>query len=177
MVPPRGMEHPPCPLLRAPTETTEPLLLGARPPRRPLAHFTLCWQEGQEEGKEGVTSPPLAQNPPGELLSPALCQGLRPKGQKSSERNPTGRWWGGLSLSSTPGHTLPGLPSWGALTLCPQRPTPCLTRTAALFGAVSSCRALRAVWVAAAFVQVQALLTLGAEVVAEAGLAVLDLAF
>lgn len=92
MVPSGGMEHPPCPLLRAPPETTELLLLGARPPQGPLAHFTL-------------------------------------------------------------------------------------RRTTALHGAIGSCRALGTGRVAASLVQVQALLTLGAEVVAEAGLAVLNLAF
>ena len=52
-----------------------------------------------------------------------------------------------------------------------------ITRAAALHGAVCRRRALGTGRVAAAFVQVQALLTLGAEVVAEAGLAVLNLAF
>lgn len=61
--------------------------------------------------------------------------------------------------------------------LCSGPSASSLTRTAALHGAVSGCRALRAGWIAAALVQVQALLTLGAEVVAEAGLTVLDLAF
>lgn len=92
VVPTRGVEHSPCPLLRALPETTQLLLLGARPPQGPLTHFTLC-------------------------------------------------------------------------------------RTAALHGAVGRCRALGTGRVAAALVQVQALLTLGAEVVAEAGLAVLNLAF
>lgn len=52
-----------------------------------------------------------------------------------------------------------------------------LTRTAALHGAVGCCGTLGTGWIAAALVQVQALLTLGAEVVAEAGLTVLNLAF
>lgn len=52
-----------------------------------------------------------------------------------------------------------------------------LTRTAALHGAVGCCGALGTGWIAAALVQVQTLLTLGAEVVAEAGLTVLNLAF
>lgn len=42
MVPPWGMEHPPCPLLRTPPETTAPLLLRAGPPWGPLTHFTVC---------------------------------------------------------------------------------------------------------------------------------------
>lgn len=92
VVSPGSMEHSACPLFRSLPETAQLPLLGAGPPRGPLAHFTLC-------------------------------------------------------------------------------------RTAALHGAVSGCRALRAGWIAAALVQVQALLTLGAEVVAEAGLTVLDLAF
>lgn len=53
----------------------------------------------------------------------------------------------------------------------------CLTGAAALHGAVGSRRALGTGGIAAALVQVQALLTLGAEVVAEAGLTVFDLAF
>lgn len=41
MVPSRGIENPACPLLGAPPETTELLLLGAGPPWGPFAHFTL----------------------------------------------------------------------------------------------------------------------------------------
>lgn len=61
----------------------------------------------------------------------------------------------------------------------PRRPLTHFTlcRTAALHGAVGCCGALGTGWIAAALVQVQTLLTLGAEVVAEAGLTVLNLAF
>lgn len=78
-------------------------------------HIALAGIEGRgrEKRGEGVTSPPLAQNSPGELLPPALCLGLRPRGQKSPERNPRGWRWGKLSLDSAPAHILPGLPSWG----------------------------------------------------------------
>lgn len=53
MVSPGSMQHPPCPLLRAPPETTELLLLGAWPPKGPLTHFTLHWQEGREGEEKG----------------------------------------------------------------------------------------------------------------------------
>lgn len=61
----------------------------------------------------------------------------------------------------------------------PRRPLTHFTlcRIAALHGAVGCCGALRTGWIAAALVQVETLLTLGAEVVAEAGLTVLNLAF
>lgn len=84
--------------------------------------------------------------------------------------------WGELSLDSAPATLSLARPPPGVLDPLPAVPTR-RTRTAALHGAVGSCGALGAGWVAAALVQVQALLTLGAEVVAETGLAVLNLAF
>lgn len=180
MVPSGGMEHPPCPLLRAPPETTELLLLGARPPQGPLAHFTLRWQEGREDGEKGeegghIPSPgpeyPMGASPTCSL------SGLRPRGQKSPKENPRGWLQGKFSLDSAPDLTLTPPFSRGPGPSAHSTHGACLTRTTALHGAVGSCRALGTGRVAASLVQVQALLTLGAEVVAEAGLAVLNLAF
>ena len=82
MVSPGGVEHPPRPLLQAPPEATELLLLGARPPQRPLTHFTLCWWEGREaRGGRGHGSSPGPGVRPGEPLPPAV--GLCPRPEAS----------------------------------------------------------------------------------------------
>lgn len=103
--------------------------------------------------------------------------GLRPRGQKSPKENPGGWLQGKFSLDSAPDLTLTPPFSRGPGPSAHSTHGACLTRTTALHGAVGSCRALGTGRVAASLVQVQALLTLGAEVVAEAGLAVLNLAF
>lgn len=106
MVPTRGMEYPPSPLLGAPPEATEPLLLGARPPQGPLAHFTLCWHEGREEGEkegeEGITPgySRMPQGSPSHLLflpEPEAGGTLDPEGKKAREpQDGGGRGaWGG----------------------------------------------------------------------------------
>lgn len=116
MVAPRRMEHPSRPLLRAPPETTELLPLGARPPRGPLAHFTLCWQEGrgerEEEGHQIPCSFPTCSLP-----------GALPSGQESPERNPRGWSWGELSLGSAPATLSLARPPLGVLDPLPAVPT------------------------------------------------------
>lgn len=87
VVPPRGVQHSPCPLLRAPPEATELLLLGARPPQRPLAHFTLRWQEGREaRGQGGHVSSPGPGYPRG---APPICS--QPQPQSRGVFSPEGR--------------------------------------------------------------------------------------
>lgn len=118
VVSPGGMEHPPRPLLGAPPEATELLLLGARPPQGPLAHFTLCWQEGREEGEKeerGVTSPPLTQNTPWGV--PPTCSVPEPQAggifSPEGQKSPQGRGRGGVSFLCTapsPGWPCPPLP-------------------------------------------------------------------
>lgn len=62
---------------------------------------------------EGSLSSPGPQYPR-ERLPPALCLGLRPRGQDSPERNPRGWQLGRFSLDSAPTHPLPGpSSSWG----------------------------------------------------------------
>ena len=181
MVSPGGVEHPPRPLLQAPPEATELLLLGARPPQRPLTHFTLCWWEGREarggRGHGCSPGPGCAPASLSRLLSASAPGQRHPDGPEGIEvpRETQGVMATGF-LCAEPSPRSP----WGPLPPGPplRRPRPRrLTRAAALHGAVGRRRALGTGAVAAAFVQVQALLTFGAEVVAEAGLAVLNLAF
>lgn len=105
------------------------------------------------------------------LLWPRYLRGASPTCSLPGARDQRQK----LSLGSAQPHRA-ARPPPGVLDPLPTVPT-CRTRTAALRGAVGSCGALRTGRVAAALVQIQALLTLSAEVVAETGLAVLNLAF
>lgn len=120
VVPPRGMEHPPSPFLGAPPKATEPLLLRARPPRGPLAHFTLRWQERREEGEKerevevtsGYPRMPQGSPPTCSLPEPEAGGIFGPEARKTLGQTPQGcrgrgcRW--GISRLSLP---LPGGPT------------------------------------------------------------------
>lgn len=141
-------------------------------------HIALAGREGRRrEGRGvGVTSPPLARSTAWELLPPALCLDSGPEGRKVLRKTPEGSCR--VSFLWTVPRPHPDPPySWGPGPSAHSTHGACLTRTTALHGAVGSCRALGTGRVAASLVQVQALLTLGAEVVTEAGLTVLNLAF
>lgn len=129
-------------------------------------HIVLTGGKVGREARGRGAAPPMALGAPGNPRSPT--RGRRPQ-RKSPQR-----WlWKTSFLLPPPLHSVARLPSTPWLWPSASR----LTRTAALHGAVGCCGALGTGWIAAALVQVQAPLTLGAEVVAEAGLTVLDLAF
>lgn len=162
---------------RAPTETTHSLHIA-------LTGGEVGGREGRAKGPSPRPSGP-SECPWGTLIHPP-----NPSPNLGPQRNNTQKEVAEGELSLAPPLTLScSAPSPCAISLCDFHPALCsglwalclwhplLTRAAALHGTVGCCGALGTGWIAAALVQVQALLTLGAEVVAEAGLTVLNLAF
>lgn len=106
----------------------------------------------EEKGSHLFLWPRTPQGSFSHLLS---AWGSGPEGRKALRETPErGGGGGGVSFlwTAPSAHSLATL-LLGSWTLCPQCPW-CLTRTAALCGAIGSCRALGTVWVAAALVQV-----------------------
>lgn len=137
-------------------------------------------REGRGKGASPLPRPecPRESSPTTHPIS-VQTSGLNPLAQRHQaiEKEPPKRWLGKVNfLLPHPSILSPDFNQplcSGLWALC----HPLLTRTAALHGAVGCRGTLGTGWVAAALVQVQAFLTLGAEVVAEAGLTVLNLAF